>query len=169
MGNPVKNVLIVCQRRIGGIRRNPAGPDINDVEDVKIVNSKLESEIKKVLDAGELNIEYLSSMGGFLGEVDHQINLVKHDEEAWKFIREKTGKYDLIVLQTCPILYMCLEMIHQMLKDDGNLLIIAISPGKVANLNNENPAGPKKIIEKSGLFNLLSMPDNGSLFYSKKF
>jgi hypothetical protein len=118
-----KHVLVLCQRKTGtgvsatgvlGRVEEMVVPKIND-----FVKSKLGDDV---------SIEYLTDGGGQKdaddntdGTADHNHKLIKNSgvDKIDTFIREHTGYYSLIILNTCPYISMDYQLIYDLLTPDG--------------------------------------------------
>lgn len=112
-----KHVLVLCQRKTGtgvsatgvlGRVEDMVVPQIND-----FVKSKLGEDV---------TIEYLTSAGGQVdGTADYNLLLNDNPENkaAVDFIRNHTGYYSLIILNTCPYISMDYKLISSLLTPDG--------------------------------------------------
>jgi hypothetical protein len=112
-----KHVLVLCQRKTGtgvsatgvlGRVEDMVVPQIND-----FVKSKLGEDV---------TIEYLTNAGGQVdGTADYNLLLNDNPENkaAVDFIRNHTGYYSLIILNTCPYISMDYQLIYDLLTPDG--------------------------------------------------
>jgi hypothetical protein len=126
--NKTKKVLVLCQRKKTNFDTNSTNETIKNLEKF-IENYFIFKDVKP-------EIEYLTPGSGFDNEhedfADYKFNLVDSEsitnnsniteydkEETRKFIEKNKGTYSLIILNTCPFIYMPYEALYQLLENDG--------------------------------------------------
>jgi hypothetical protein len=124
-----KEVLVLCQRKSGKIESRLYSS--NDVEELivprinEIVQEQLESDT---------NIKYLTDMKGTIdGSADYKFSLDSYNPEAREFISTHIGFYSLIILNTCPFIYMDFKIIYDLLKP-GGIMSFNTFPNTSANI-----------------------------------
>jgi hypothetical protein len=118
-----KRVLVLCQRKQG---MDSIGK--SDVKDTVI--PKINEYVKKVL-GPNTRIEYLTDDKSD-PTVDFNFTLEKGEREADEFISNHRGMYSLIILNTCPFLYMDFELIHSLLHP-GGIMVFKVFPNNNIN------------------------------------
>jgi len=110
-----KKVLILCQRKQGLDTVN-----INDVKDtvIPLINEYVENVL-----GPDTTIEYLTD--GDDPTVEYNFTLDKHNPKAAEFISTHKGTYSLIILNTCPLIYMDYELIYSLLEPNGFMVFQA--------------------------------------------
>jgi hypothetical protein len=107
-----KHVLVLCQRKTGtGVSGRVEDTVIRPINDF----------IKSIL-SDDVTIEYLTDKDYQCdGTADYELKLNQNpeNEAAVKFIREHTGYYSLIILNTCPYINMDYQLIYNLLTPDG--------------------------------------------------
>jgi hypothetical protein len=110
-----KEVLVLCQRKSGKIESRLYSS--NDVEEMIIprINEIVQQQL-----GSDTNIKYLTDMKGAIdGSADYKFSLDSYNPEAREFISTHIGFYSLIILNTCPFLYMDFKIIYDLLKPGG--------------------------------------------------
>ena len=122
-----KRILVLCQRKVSEVPQ--------DVKEVTDVVSELENYIKTQF-GSDVTIEYLtyhtaethkayadymfplSRVNMFGNPEMHKVN----NENLDKFL-ERNIKYDVIILNTCPLRWLDFNIIHELLKPSGIIVI----------------------------------------------
>lgn len=119
-------VLILCQRKSTTL---PKDSDYVD-ETVEIINTFIEENFGENVD-----IEYLTTHEHHQGNSTDETNYVadykfalNNNREALEFVAKHKGKFDGIILNTCPINYMNYKMINELLKVGGFVLLKSFAP-----------------------------------------
>lgn len=108
-----KKVLVLCQRKSG-----TSGKDRNETVESTIV-PKI-NEMANGLLGEDIDIKYLTDLSYEKdGEADYNFSLDRSNEEAARFMEENRGTYSMIILNTCPIAMMDMNMIHELLEPNG--------------------------------------------------
>ena len=110
-----KEVLVLCQRKSGKIESRLYSS--NDVEELIVprINEIVQQQL-----GSDTNIKYLTDMKGNMeGSADYKFSLDSYNLEAKEFISTHIGFYSLIILNTCPFLYMDFKIIYDLLKPGG--------------------------------------------------
>jgi hypothetical protein len=101
----MRNVLVIGQRK-SGVDLDPSTEEFsyyNTPKRCKEVNIELEEYVLQVFPDDDFNIEYLSHFPKEVGSADYNMlfggRLSKKNK---KFVREKTGNYDLIIAYSVP-------------------------------------------------------------------
>jgi len=124
-----KEVLVLCQRKSGKIESRLYSS--NDVEELIIprINEIVQEQL-----GSDTNIKYLSDMKGTIdGSADYKFSLDSYNPEAREFISTHIGFYSLIILNTCPFLYMDFKIIYDLLKP-GGIMSFNTFPNTSANI-----------------------------------
>ena len=124
-----KEVLVLCQRKSGQIESRLYSS--NNVEEVIIprINEIVQEQL-----GSDTNIKYLSDMKGTIdGSADYKFSLYSSNPEAKEFISSHKGFYSLIILNTCPFLYMDFKIIYDLLKP-GGIMSFNTFPNTSANI-----------------------------------
>jgi hypothetical protein len=124
-----KEVLVLCQRKSGKIESRLYSS--NDVEELIIprINEIVQEQL-----GSDTNIKYLSDMKGTIdGSADYKFSLYSSNPEAKEFISNHIGFYSLIILNTCPFLYMDFKIIYDLLKP-GGIMSFNTFPNTSANI-----------------------------------
>jgi hypothetical protein len=150
----MKKVLVLCQRKSGATDRN---------EDIQTtVVPKIEELSKSELKTKSVDIKYLShNITKLVGDVDYNFELGDNNESRL-FINQNKGQFDLIILNTCPFHEMKYNLIYELLKKNG-LMIMQILPNKITL--------DKSTLERLKVSNLATYFDQDPTFnykYSKK-
>lgn len=124
-----KEVLVLCQRKSGKVdsRRYSS----NNVEELIIprINEIVQEQL-----GSDTNIKYLTDMKGTIdGSADYKFSLDSYNPEAREFISTHIGFYSLIILNTCPFLYMDFKIIYDLLKP-GGIMSFNTFPNTSANI-----------------------------------
>ena len=110
-----KEVLVLCQRKSGKIESRLYSS--NDVEELIVprINEIVQQQL-----GSDTNIKYLTDMKGTMdGSADYNFSLDSYNLEAKEFISTHIGFYSLIILNTCPLVYMDFKIIYDLLKPGG--------------------------------------------------
>ena len=110
-----KEVLVLCQRKSGKIESRLYSS--NDVEELIVprINEIVQQQL-----GNDTNIKYLTDMKGTMdGSADYNFSLDSYNPEAREFISTHIGFYSLIILNTCPLVYMDFKIIYDLLKPGG--------------------------------------------------
>ena len=59
-------------------------------------------------------------------KADFNMVLYNHSQKGREFRDQHLKFYDLVVLQTCPFMYMDMKMVRDILKDDGYLICTTV-------------------------------------------
>jgi hypothetical protein len=137
-----KKVLILCQRKSGPIYvgQNSKGEEKYDTTEAHIV-PKINKLVQELITT-DYDIDYLSTLEGehSEGEVDIQgflslgenqkgiLTLKNKGNEKIStrdFIQQNKGSYALIILNTCPFVYMDYNIIYDLLAADGLMAFTA--------------------------------------------
>jgi hypothetical protein len=110
-----KEVLVLCQRKSGKVdsRRYSS----NNVEELIIprINEIVQEQL-----GSDTNIKYLTDMKGTMdGSADYNLTLNSYNLEAKEFISNHIGFYSLIILNTCPFIFIDFKIIYDLLKPGG--------------------------------------------------
>jgi hypothetical protein len=114
-----KKVLVLCQRKSG----THYGTNIEHE-----VVPKIKAMAEQIMHTKDFSIEFLSDQAGHEeGEVDIKGTLKSGTDFSSQFLSKTKaeGKYDLIVLNTCPFQFMDYKLIHQLLKKDAIMVFAA--------------------------------------------
>jgi len=137
-----KEVLVLCQRKSGKIESRLYSS--NDVEELIIprINEIVQEQL-----GSDTNIKYLTDMKGTMdGSADYNFSLNSYNLESKEFISNHIGFYSLIILNTCPFIFMDFKIIYDLLKP-GGIMSFNTFP------NTGNIFLPEEIITKiEGLF-----------------
>ena len=124
-----KEVLVLCQRKSGKIESRLYSS--NDVEELIIprINEIVQEQL-----GSDTNIKYLTDMKGTMdGSADYNLTLNSYNLEAKEFISNHIGFYSLIVLNTCPFIFMDFKIIYDLLKP-GGIMSFNTFPNTSANI-----------------------------------
>ena len=114
------HVLILCQRKTGVTFES----NKYNVEDTIV--PQIENMVHEIL-GDNVEIKYLTHINGSSGTADFDLLLDNKSADSISFIEEHTNKYSMIVLNTCPFMFMDLQIIHNLLKPDGILVLSSFS------------------------------------------
>ena len=124
-----KRILVLCQRKSSLIPQ--------DEQIVAKVVNNLETYIKTLF-GEDATIEYLTHHAGEIhtNYADHMFPLSRSEtlfgvgeihknnmEKLNTFLETNNKKYDVIILNTCPLLWLDFNMIHELLKSGGILVV----------------------------------------------
>jgi hypothetical protein len=114
-----KQVLILCQRKTGKCAESELR-----VENITVL--KINEFVSNLFSGETVNIEYLTDgIPGANGirdcDADHCIALDGDDGE--RFVASHSEHYDVVILNTCPLVAMNFVMIHKILKNDGLMIL----------------------------------------------
>jgi hypothetical protein len=129
-----KRVLVLCQRKVSKLTK--------DREKVESVVSLIDEYIALNTPVGthediRVKVEYLTYHSFepqhayadhiFLlsrtQQYGHESNLTEKEVDLENFIKEHNNTYDVIILNTCPLPWLDYNLIHQVLKSDGVLVV----------------------------------------------
>lgn len=148
-----KEVLVLCQRKSGKV--DSTRYSSNNVEELIVprINEIVQEQL-----GSDTNIKYLTDMKGTMdGSADYNFSLNSYNLEAKEFISNHIGFYSLIILNTCPFIFMDFKIIYDLLKP-GGIMSFTTFP------NTGNIFLPEEIITKiEGLFENI-----GNNLYRKK-
>lgn len=160
-------VLVLCQRKTG---------DPHNSKDYQTVKEDIVPKINILVDAllqhKPHTIEYLSSLEGdhkegtvdikgFL-QADSTLTFENKTQSTRDFVDENEGTYALILLNTCPFMFMDFDLIYQLLAADG-LMVFTAFPRAISSKINFN------IDNLNKLFKLDSTNTQPGIFiYNKK-
>jgi hypothetical protein len=120
-GGANRKVLVLCQRK--------TGPMANGTVEENII-PHLEAYIHSLFPGDTVTIEYMSSLGTFVGTVDY------HSALDATFSEEHKGEYDLVLLNTCPFMFMNTSFISTLLKKNGFMTFKAFTINEGYNITN---------------------------------
>ena len=124
IGGQSKKVLVMCQRKTGLMSSGVSG----SVED--IIVPKINLLISRLFGDDDFSIIYMSNIKHWEGTVDINCNLGSDTPCSKKFITENKNSFDLIILQTCPYIWMDYHILHSLLKPNGMLGATSV-PGEM--------------------------------------
>jgi hypothetical protein len=160
-------VLVLCQRKTG---------DPHNSKDYQTVKEDIVPKINILVDAllqhKPHTIEYLSSLEGdhkegtvdikgFL-QADSTLTFETKTLSTRDFVDENEGTYALILLNTCPFMFMDFDLIYQLLAADG-LMVFSAFPRAISSKINFNIDHLNKLFK---LDNTNTQP--GIFIYNKK-
>ena len=126
IGGEPKKLLVMCQRRTGTM-----GMGVYTVDRVEdIIVPKINLLIRNLFDNDNVSIIYLSSIKPSEGTVDVNCELDGVTPCSRRFIIENRNSFDLIILQTCPFIWMDYHILHSLLKPNGMLGATSV-PGEI--------------------------------------
>lgn len=99
----MRNVLVIGQRK-SGVELDPSTDDFinyNTPKKCKEVNIELEQYVLQIFPDDDVNIEYLSHFPKKVGSADYNM-LFGESRKSKKFVKDKTGNYDLIIAYSVP-------------------------------------------------------------------
>jgi len=111
-----KEVLVLCQRKSGEMTYGvDARKDVGEITIPKI-NEFVQHQL-----GSDTHIQYLTDPASLVGDADYKFKLNSNPNnlEAKEFILNHKGYYDLIILNTCPFMYMDFNLIYDLLKPEG--------------------------------------------------
>ena len=121
-GGETKKVLVLCQRKTGKTNITKLEVEVEVVPKITVL-------IQKLLGTDTTTI-YMTRMNKDTpGTVDIDCNLDGITECSKEFIKEHRNSFDLIILQTCPIIFLNLNIITNLVKP-GGMLGITSFPNK---------------------------------------
>ena len=122
-GGDGKKVLVLCQRKTG--KRYPFSPD--DKETVEETVTPIINGYIDTLMGTNTTIIYLTKITTENpGTADYDCLLQRDSPCTTNFIAEHGNSFDLIILQTCPFIYIHYDVIHSLLKPDGYLGLMVV-------------------------------------------
>lgn len=109
------NVLVLCQRK-------------TDVHGKELVNDLIRDLSERILKTSNFSITYVSDLSIYkISQFKDQDGTVDFDgkfgNNRWTHANFKQNSYDLIILNTCPLMAMDMDHLHTYLKDDGILAV----------------------------------------------
>ena len=157
-------VLVLCQRTQG---LNDKGMDVQET-----VIPKLETIIKtflqKMTGSDRANIEYMTDFDTSKPEnkADYNMKLKdpQNNPEVKHFLDTHSHFYDLIVMQTCPVKYMDLELVTSILTKEGYVMCTVVEYGKMPPLL---VSLEKLYVENFGNLNFFPVPNMNNLTFKK--
>jgi len=152
-------VLVLCQRKTG-----LSSNKMHYVEDKEI--PKIEEYVKNHFGDKKTKIEYLTDMKGYTtntrSTADYILELTSDkflDVNGIKikneFIKLKKNSYSLIILNTCPLIFMNYDIIYKLLKPNGIMVFKKYPnemPFEIESISAENNMKLKKIEELERFF-----------------
>ena len=124
-----RNVLVLCHRKP---KQEKNTYPFSQVPDTSI--QTIEKYVASLYPGDKIHIEYMAygfdngfsdlAHNGF-GEVDYQIKLSRNPN-ALEFVKDHLGQYDTILLNNCLIGEISYDLVHQLLKPNGLMVIKAI-------------------------------------------
>jgi hypothetical protein len=118
----IKKVLVLCQRK--------KGIDEKDRKIEEVIIPKITNVIEKLM-GKNYSVTYMTDMTKMEnGETDIDCLLNGETECSKKFIEENKGSYDLIILHTCPFRFIEYNIIYNLLKPTGKLVLSSL-PGNI--------------------------------------
>ena len=132
-------VLVLCQRTQG---LNDKGMDVQETVIPKL-ETIIKTFLKKMTGSDRANIEYMTDFDTSKPEnkADYNMKLKdpENNAEVKHFLDTHSHFYDLIVMQTCPVKSMDLELVTSVLKKEGYLMCTIIqNDGRSSKLSIEN-------------------------------
>jgi len=115
----MERVLVLCQRRASGTD-----------ESVHPTVAHLGRYVDALFPA---TVEYLTSGTQGDYEADYKFKLdyakkVSDNPDAKAFVRAHKGEYSLVVLNTCPFMFTKFDLVHQLLKSGGVMVVKMFEP-----------------------------------------
>jgi len=109
------NVLVLCQRK-------------TDIHGKELVNDLIQNLTERILKTTHFSITYVSDLSIYkIPQFKDQDGTVDFDgkfgNNRWTRETFKQHSYDLIILNTCPLMAMDIDYVHHYLKDGGILAI----------------------------------------------
>lgn len=123
-GSESNKVLVLCQRKKG-----------NDIygQSIQNVIDKINNVVQQLI-GNNYNITYMSKLTEEIkGEVDIDCRLDGITDCSKKFIEENTGSFDIIIIQTCPFQIMNYNIIYNLLKPNG-IMVLSSFPINITKL-----------------------------------
>jgi len=126
-------VLILCQRKTG---------KCSNYQHLSVENEiipKIETFLTSYLHGNDYSVEYMSSISqsNIIGTVDFDIR-VENSPEFLDFLNTHKNYYSIIILQTCPFMFMKYDLIRELLCDNGVMVLSAINCGDPKLVRNRN-------------------------------
>ena len=157
-----KSVLVLCQRKEGFTF------EIN-VQDhlIPTLEKIIKAFLREKMGDDTSDIKYMTSLNSEPNnKADFNISLVSSNPKAKEFSQQHSEFYDLIVLQTCPYMYMDFNLIRNILKEGGYVICVAVQiNGEKSNLNKQITMG---LLEKFNRGFIRSESDQSTLITFQK-
>uniref|UniRef100_A0A6C0H3M6 Uncharacterized protein n=1 Tax=viral metagenome TaxID=1070528 RepID=A0A6C0H3M6_9ZZZZ len=120
---PKKQVLVLCQRSEGFNEKISIKDRLIPTLE-KIINTFLKEKIGNDI----ADIKYMVDLDPTKKQdkADFNMVLANHSKKGRAFRDQHLDFYDLVVLQTCPFLYMDMKMVNDILKDYGYLICTTV-------------------------------------------
>ena len=164
MDKTSSKVLVLCQRTQG---LDDLGNDIQETI-ILILETIIKTFLKKMTGSDRANIEYMTDFDTSKRENKAHYNMKLKDPEnnpeVKHFLDTHSHFYDLIVMQTCPVMYMDLELVESILKKEGYVICTIVGYGKMSPLLESLK---KLYIEKFGNLNFFPVPNMSNLTFKK--
>lgn len=154
---PYKRVLVMCQRKVSNLSK--------DVESVAKAVSGIDTYIASNTPTREdvkVSIEYLTyhSQETHAAYADHIFelsqrnvyglnpdkSLIEKNVQITNFMKDHIKCYDIIILNTCPIIWLDFTMIYKILKEEGILVVKVF--GNEESSPKQSPLIPQKRLDE---------------------
>ena len=147
---PKKSVLVLCQRKEGNGKRG--GPNVENLL-IPVLEKIIKTFIKEKNGDNELvDIKYMTLLDPDKqnDKADFNMRLLNIDPNSKEFCEQHLEFYDLIVMQTCPFIYMDFRLIKNILKKGGYVICTTVQfTGNYSGiLFNQKNNIPEKFIEQ---------------------
>jgi hypothetical protein len=117
-GGDGKKVLVLCQRKTG---LTSTGSLVE-----KTITPEINKHIYKLMGTNTTIIYLTKITTENPGTADYDCLLQRDSPCTTNFIAEHGNSFDLIILQTCPFIYIHYDVIHSLLKPDGYLGLMVV-------------------------------------------
>ena len=162
---PKNKVLVLCQRKEGFTDKKISITDhlIPTLE--QIIKTFLKEKMGN--DTIDIDIKYMVDLDSAKKEDKSDFNMVlnNHSRKGKEFRDQHLEFYDLVVLQTCPFIYMDMKMVADILKDKGYLICTSVQiDGSQGNITGLTSQGIQKKMTDAGF---TEVPDSFFSFQKK--
>jgi hypothetical protein len=137
----MERVLVLCQRK-----SSPSDGPRGRVY-VQDTVAHIDRYVDQLFPA---TIEYLTDGTGDDYGADYKFKLsyrleLSDNPDAKKFVKDHKDQYSLVILNSCPFIFTKFELIHQVLKDDGVMVVKSFDPDDAT--GEYSPADKLKTLE----------------------
>jgi len=133
-----KRVLVLCQRKVSKLTKDREKVEsvVSLIDEYIALNTPVRAPVGTPDDI-RVKVEYLTYHSFepqhayadhifLLSRTEHygnESNLTEKKVDLENFIKEHNNTYDVIILNTCPLPWLDYNLIHQVLKSDGVLVV----------------------------------------------
>lgn len=120
----VRNILVIGQRKTGVELDETLYTNLSTPEQCIESQIEIEGYALQLFTDDDVNIEYLSHFPKETGSADYNMLFGGKSQKSKKFINEKTGHYDLIIIYGAPFVSFIMDIsmvhdLHKVMKPNG--------------------------------------------------